>query len=373
MKTELSNIFFSNRYSMKRVTDARRKAFEAMMSKEEQRSNRDYQEDQKYQQTKKPVSVRGNERTRRDDDTDTSSSSVRVPTSSQSRVTASSSLSNLCNDQAEEIRMLYEQLNQRELDLKEMRYEYINAVKENKAKKEGNDTIDENLKNQNQNVAESSNVGKSSRSFRSIKNENEVDDSNLSSDYAEIIPNLPRNSRSKVLRNSKDFSERKIKSQRSKSQDVSRKSYDRSSTGNERTDQSEILSSAVLRNSRKKNAIDEERIDEIVQEKMREKMEEKNRFEAEQKAKFETQNSQLLELIEFRNRANTEYEKLRKSFDILKSKGEEKAAQVDETCSRLIRFVTGDLINSFFHRLLTLVLQSLSAKLSPFISHPASF
>jgi hypothetical protein len=345
MKTELRNIFFSNYYLMKRVTDARRKAFEAMMGKEELRSNRDYQEDQKYQQTKKPVTVRGNERTRRDDDTDTSSSYVKVTTSSQSRVTASSSLSNLCNDQAEEIRMLYEQLNQRELDLKEMRYEYINAVKENKAKKEGNDTINENQKNQN--VTESSNVGKSSRSFRSIKNENEVDDSNLSSDYAEIIPNLPRNSRSKVLRNSKDFSERKTKSQRSKSQDVSRKSYDRSSTGNDRTDQSEILSSTVLRNSKKKSAIDEETIDEIVQEKMREKAEEKNRFEVEQKAKFESQNSQLLELIEFRNRATTEYEKLRKSYDMLKSEGEEKAAQVDETCSRLIRFVTGDLINSF--------------------------
>jgi hypothetical protein len=344
MKTELRNIFFSNYCLMKRVTDARRKAFEAMMGKEEQRSNRDYQEDQKYQQTKKPVTVRGNERTRRDDDTDTSSSYVKVTTSSQSRVTASSSLSNLCNDQAEEIRMLYEQLNQRELDLKEMRYEYINAVKENKAKKEGNDTINENQKNQN--VTESSNVGKSSRSFRSIKNENEVDDSNLSSDYAEIIPNLPRNSRSKVLRNSKDFSERKTKSQRSKSQDVSRKSYDRSSTGNDRTDQSEILSSTVLRNSKKKSAIDEETIDEIVQEKMREKAEEKNRFEVEQKAKFESQNSQLLELIEFRNRATTEYEKLRKSYDMLKSEGEEKAAQVDETCSRLIRFVTGDLINS---------------------------
>ena len=208
MNTELSNIVFSNHYLLKRVTDARRKAFESMMSKEDERSSRGYQEDQKYQQTKKPVTVRGNDRTRQQNDTDTSSSDIRLPTSSQSRVTASSSLSNLCNDQAQEIRTLYEQLNQRELDLKEMRYEYINAVKENKARKEGNElsasAINENKKsqNQNQNVIDSNYVGKSSRSFRSLKNENEYDDSNLSSDYAVMIPNLPRNLRSKVLRNS---------------------------------------------------------------------------------------------------------------------------------------------------------------------------
>ena len=350
MNTELSNTVFSNHYLLKRVTDARRKAFESMMSKEDERSSRGHQEDQKYQQTKKPVTVRGNDRTRQQNDTDTSSSDIRLPTSSQSRVTASSSLSNLCNDQAQEIRTLYEQLNQRELDLKEMRYEYINAVKENKARKEGNElsasAINENKKsqnqNQNQNVIDSNYVGKSSRSFRSLKNENEYDDSNLSSDYAEMIPNLPRNSRSKVLRNSKDFSERKIKSQRSKSQDFGRKSYDKSSTGNERTDQSEILSSAILRNNKNKPTKEEEKLQEKIEGKMREKMEEKNRFEAEQKTKFDLQNLQLLELIEYRNKASTEYEKLRKSYEILKSEGEEKAVQLDDTCSRLIRFVTGD-------------------------------
>ena len=268
-----------------------------------------------------------NDRTRVDRDFDTSSSDARVPTSYQSRGSASSSLSNICNNQAEEIRKLQEQLNQRELDLKEMRYEYISAVKEIKSKNDSKNAASHSLGQNNE-----FNGGR--RSYRDIENESEKMRSTSGDDddeYEDLRNDFNQSSKrgQKTFRSDKELQAKKD----NKFSQFGSKSYDGGDSRYDRPIGIRSLSSSLPQSNggeikSMKNQI-------LARElKMKE--------EAEKKLKEDSQNAQMKELIEFRNNATTENEILRKSIESNKIEVGLKMAQIHESCNRLIRFVAGE-------------------------------
>ena len=274
------------------------------------------------------------DRTRMDRDTDTSSSDARVPTSYQSRGSASSSLSNICNVQAEEIRRLQEQLNQRELDLKEMRYEYISAVKEIKSKNESKNAASRSLgqnmdfKGARRSYRDIENQGNESERMRSTSGDDDDDDDEQFQNQRGNF-NQSSSRRQKNSRTDRDFQAKKD----NKSSQFGSKSYDGGDSRFDRPIGIRSLSSSLPQPSG--NGEVKSMKNQILAREF------KIKEEAERKLKEDSQNAQLKELIEFRNNATIENETLRKLIETNKNEMGLRMGQIHESCNRLIRFVAG--------------------------------
>jgi hypothetical protein len=344
-----------------------------MMSKQLQRPDRD-EDDYQFQKMRSRES-----RFQRDDESD-SSSDVRVP-NSMSRDTASSTLSILCNNQAEEIRQLYDQLSRRELDLKEMRYNYINAVKSSQSNydigKKGQSNNDNDKKSQSNKAVDSNqNSGSELRGslhltssgaggsrtldpeFYNMNQEitkdeydndddddednddNDNDTKSSSQDQGQDQPAL-RQSYPIVsdLKYSNRLQSDYLNRTEGRNMKLSREANKTVDLRNEKTENFRNVSSDKLQ---KNNNIDKN--DQKSHPKTKEREERSKNNENENVELKKNQNSmsfQLSELKEFRDRVSTEYSTLQKSFDAMKLENEEKSIQLRESAERLIRFVTG--------------------------------
>ena len=246
---------------------------------------------------------------------------------------SSEKLSKICSNQAEEIRMLYEQLQQRDIDLKEIRYEYVAALKEKKSVSENANKINNTptstkiseMKKRNSN--NNNNISSSGE----LKAENTDDDEYFSSS-PEVINQSPSPSRKYMGRNPR---ERPQENSRSDTVRDSRElnENDLSSIINEKP----YFQSSLIRTRHPK--YDKNR---------------KENHDAHEKHEEEQLNDgrhsvQLADLIAFRETATKDYEALRITHDLLKRDSEEKRNIVEDTCGRLIRFVTGGKLLSFSH------------------------
>lgn len=353
-----------------------------MMSKQLQRPDRDM-DDYQFQKMRNREN-----RFQRDDESD-SSSDVRVP-NSMSRDTASSTLSILCNNQAEEIRQLYDQLSRRELDLKEMRYNYINAVKgsqlNNDIGKKGQSNNDSDKKGQSNNAVDSNrNRGKELRGtlyltssgtggsrtldpqFYNLNqeitkdeydNDNEEGDSDDDDKVDDDEDNDENNTESSgqgqgqeqpALRQSYPTASDLKYSNRLQPEYLNRTegrnvklSRDIDRTVDLRNDKQEnykTTSTDKLQKNKNKNSQKAG-----MRNAEREAKRKNNENENENVEFKKNQNSmsfQLSELKEFKDRVSTEYSTLQKSFDAMKLENEEKSIQLRESAGRLLRFVTG--------------------------------
>ena len=347
-----------------------------MMSKQLQRPDRD-EDDYQFQKMRNREN-----RFQRDDESD-SSSDVRVP-NSMSRDTASSTLSILCNNQAEEIRQLYDQLSRRELDLKEMRYNYINAVKGsqliNDIGKKGQSNNDSDKKSQSTNAVDSnqnrsselrgslhltnSGAGGSRTLDPEFYNSNQEitkdeydndddddddgddnDDNNTESSSQDQGQDQPALRQSYPIVSDLKYLNRLQSEYLNRTEGRSRKlSRDIDKTidlKNEKQENYKTMSTDKLqkdkninKNSQKAGMRNEER-------ELKRKNNENENETVEFKKNQSSMNFQLSELKEFRDRVSTEYSTLQKSFDAMKLENEEKSIQLRESAGRLIRFVTG--------------------------------
>ena len=362
-----------------------------MMSKQLQRPDRD-EDDHQFQKMRNREN-----RFQRDDGSD-SSSDVRVP-NSMSRDTASSTLSILCNNQAEEIRQLYDQLSRRELDLKEMRYNYINAVKgsqlnndigkkgqsNNDIGKKGQSNNDSDKKSQSNNAVDSnqsrgnelrgsfhltsSGAGgsrpldpefyKMNQEITKDEYDNDDDDDNddeEGDDNDEDNDDIDTESSSQdqgqdqpALRQSYPtvsdlkYSNRPLSEYLNRTEGRNIKlSRDVDKTVDLRNEKQENYKTTSADKIQKdKNENSKKAWIRNEEREVRRKNNENENENVELKKNQNSLNFQLSELKEFRDRVSTEYSTLQKSFDAMKLENEEKSIQLRESAGRLIRFVTG--------------------------------
>ena len=345
-----------------------------MMSKQLQRSDRD-QDDYQVQKLQNQEN-----RFQRDDESD-SSSDVRVP-NSMSRDTASSTLSILCNNQAEEIRQLYDQLSRRELDLKEMRYNYINAVKGSQSnndsgkKGQSNNAVDSDQNRGSELIGSlhlTSSGTKGSRildpqfynlnqeitrdEYDNNDNNDEEDDNNDDNDNDEDDDNNTESSSQGQGQNQPAFRQSyptvsDLKYSNRPQPEYVNRTERRNMTSSRETDRTVNLrneKNEKFRNTStdktQKNKYKNLNIQKTeMKSEGREVRRKNNENENENEELKNDKNSmifQLFELKEFRDKVSTEYSTLQKSFDAMKLENEEKNCQLRESAGRLIRFVTG--------------------------------
>ena len=325
-----------------------------MMSKQLQRSDRN--DDYK---SLNGISIRHNH-FHGEEESD-SSSDVMIPTS-KSRDTANSTLSILCNNQADEIKQLYDQLSRRELDLKEMRYNYINAVKggqSNSAADSGQSSsselrgslhltggltdgraIDPKFSSVNQEITK----GEYDNDYRDDDDdENNFETSSQNEQtFRQSYPivtdfQIPKRSLSQYLNNMETRDRERL---------IIRKNEKINDLKNEKAGASIRASSSsfLAGNERTQN--------EKNKNNHRNKISQGGHVEKTRKPENENENEemeknqnnmsfQLSELKGFRDRVTTEYGMLQKSFDALKLETEVNSIELRESAGRLIRFVTG--------------------------------
>ena len=327
-----------------------------MMSKQLQRSDRN--DDYK---SLNGISIRHNH-FHGEEESD-SSSDVRIPTS-RSRDTANSTLSILCNNQAEEIKQLYDQLSRRELDLKEMRYNYINAVKggqSNNAAGSGQSSsselrgslhltggltdgraIDPKFSSVNQEITK----GEYDNDYRDDdddENNSETSSQNeqtFRQSYPTVtdfqIPerSLPQYSNHMEARDR----DRPMIRSNEKINDLK----DEKAGANLRASSSTFpASNERTQNEKKKNNHNHNH--KISQGEHVEKARNPNNKNGNEEMEKNQNNMsfQLSELKEFRDKITTEYGMLQKSYEMLKLETEVNSIELRESAGRLIRFVTG--------------------------------
>ena len=205
-----------------------------------------------------------------------------------------SSLSSRRNNQEEEIRKLHEQLEQREFDLNEMRYQYVASLK---SKEVGND-VNINYKSDDDDTQAMRYFSNSKESGLNADGVDEDEESSFSS-YL-IRQSLPPSTQQK--RSLTD-----VQSQ-GKRDNIPKKQSGYAAS-----------SSSSLRKSTSND----------------------NRDSLTSKKDVQARDSQVIDLIEFRNTATKEFEKLRSSYELLKIESGEKRSIVEDTCGRLIRFISG--------------------------------
>ena len=303
------------------------------------------------------------------DEESDSSSDVRIPTS-RSRDTANTTLSILCNNQAEEIKQLYDQLSRREVDLKEMRYNYINAVKGGQSNKPADSgqsssselrgslhltggltdgrAIDPKFSSVNQEITE----GEYDDDY---KDDNDDDDENNSETSSQ---NEQTFRQSYPTVNDFQISERSLPQYlnnmetRDRDRPIIRKNEKINDFKNENVATNLRASSSSFppsnertQNEKNKNnhKISQGEYVEKSRNAMRESKSKNENVEVEIEKNQNKNNMsfQLSELKEFRDKITTEYGVLQKSFDTLKLETEENSFQLRESAGRLIRFVTG--------------------------------
>ena len=260
---------------------------------------------------------------------------------------ATASLSKLCRNQAEEISILHEQLQQREIDLKEIRYNYVSALKAKKINEKISEKIsqkvDDKINEKGElcadNFISSASPIRMSGASTSFLTEKKNSTAAVAAAAAAVGINDDGNEESS--NSNDDNNDVDVDNEYYLSQN-NNKYYSLNNNDNEYYSSNPNLINQSPSPSRKsRDYIEIEKnekksvndISSINPEKN-----EKNR----RKNYGNSGNSQLLDLIEFRNTATREYEKLKNSFDLLKSQSEERKNIVEQSTGRLIRFVSGN-------------------------------
>lgn len=284
-------------------------------------------------------------------------------------------LSKLCRNQAEEIKMLYEQLQQREIDLKDIRYEYITALKmkknddennsNNRESREGRESRD-NKENKNNNkhntptkinkknfITDKNNknlIYSSNNINDSILNPCTTDDDELYfSSSPEVISQSPsprRYNRGKNPKTCDPTQEENRESQRHNDNDISSIKNGKNEIKDKNDKNENNYFSTSYRQTKNPKKQDQKY---EIQENNRNKEKEENEEideneeigEKDDTIKRKNQNNQLIDSFELRDNAIKNYEKLKISYDLLKIENDEKRNIVIDTCGRLIRFVAG--------------------------------
>ena len=309
-----------------------------------------------------------------------SSRDVRIPTY-RSRDTANSTLSILCNNQAEEIKQLYDQLSRRELDLKEMRYNYINAVKggqSNNAADSGQSSsselrgslhltsgltdggaIDPKFSSVNQEITK----GEYDNDYRDDNDDDDDDENNseTSSQNEQIFRQsyptvndfqISKRSLPQYLNNMETRDRDRDRLIIRKNEKINDGLKNENVAVNARASSSSFpLSNERTQNEKNKNnhknnyKISQGEYVEKSRKAIRENKNENDNVEIEIEKNQNNNNNnlsfQVSELKEFRDKITTEYGVLQKSYDTLKLETEENSFQLRESAGRLIRFVTG--------------------------------
>ena len=301
------------------MTNARRNAFEAMISKQQQQLNREQQAELRDKLLSRGGTAFISNRRRSAEkyayaanDADDFASQER--NTNQNYEEGDASLSSRCDHQGEEIRKLHEQLQQREVDLKEMRCQYIIALK---GKRDERD-LNFNYKADRDD----------SQTYRTseAKKSNRLHTYDTDDNYSSSTSNLVKQS----FPSSSQYKDSDIDTHGHMQRDPKEEGSDIRS----RQTQPIRDTSCTIDNKRINYATSSSSF--------HSKPGSSHGRGSAQERDLSTRDSQVIDLIEFRDTATKEYEKLRIAYGILQAESEEKRCIVEETCGRLIRFVSGE-------------------------------
>ena len=214
-------------------------------------------------------------------------------------------------NQQEEIRRLHEQLEQREFDLKEMRYKYVTSLKSNKV---GND-VNMNHKSDEDDTQALKYFNNNRDSGLNAYDVDEDEESSFSSHL--IRQSLPNSTQQK--RSQTDVQTQGSRGFKTGGNDL------RSSLANPKM---QSIGDISIANNKKQSGCAASSSSSLPKSLV-------------SKGDAQSRDSQVIDLIEFRNTATKEYEKLRSAYELLKVESEEKRSIVEDTCGRLIRFISG--------------------------------
>ena len=222
-------------------------------------------------------------------------------------------------NQEEEIRRLHEQLEQREFDLKEMRYKYVTSLKSNKV---GNDV--------NMNHQSDEDDTQALKYFNNNRdsglNAYDVDEDEESSFSSHLIrQSLPSSTQQK--RSQTDVQTQGNRGFKTGGNEL------RSSLANPKM---QSIGDISIANNKKQSGCAASSSSSLPKSRSS-----SNHGSLLGKGDAQSRDSQVIDLIEFRNTATKEYEKLRSAYELLKVESEEKRSIVEDTCGRLIRFISG--------------------------------